>query len=174
MMIKYMIENKEKFNQYMNEISSYKTRNCNSYNYHKKTYSTDKNISISKYDDNKSVLKTFSNYDENIGYKNSYMDKDNNLNKNTISNLKFKLGDSLSIKNDGLSSYLRNKNSNKNDKRKLSVVLKVHRDSIDVNHKYMTPFKKRRFTNLCESNKNNEIQSNRSDYKTMNNNFSND
>ena len=52
MIMKYMIDNKEKFNQYMNEISSYKTRNSLSINNHRKTISTEKNISISKFSNN--------------------------------------------------------------------------------------------------------------------------
>ncbi len=87
MIMKYMIDNKEKFNQYMNEISSYKTRNSLSINNHRKTISTEKNISISKFsnnNNNKNALKTYSNYDENLRYINSYMNIDKNLNGNTI------------------------------------------------------------------------------------------
>jgi hypothetical protein len=170
MIMKYMIDNKEKFNQYMNEISSYKTRNSLSINNHRKTISTEKNISISKFsnNNNKNVLKTYSNYDENLRYINSYMNTDKNLNRNTISNLKLKIGDTLS-------SYSMKKNSKIKNKRKSSAMIKSKKETVKVNNKYFTPFKNRKvFLNIGENNKNNEIHSSRTDYRTRNYKFNND
>ena len=170
MIMKYMIDNKEKFNQYMNEISSYKTRNSLSINNHRKTISTEKNISISKFsnNNNKNVLKTYSNYDENLRYINSYMNTDKNLNKNTISNLKLKIGDTLS-------SCSMKKNSKSKNKRKFSAMIKSKKETVKVNNKYFTPFKNRKvFLNIGENYKNNEIHSSRTDYRTRNYKFNND
>jgi hypothetical protein len=170
MIMKYMIDNKEKFNQYMNEISSYKTRNSLSINNHRKTISTEKNISISKFsnNNNKNALKTYSNYDENLRYINSYMNTDKNVNKNTISNLKLKIGDTLS-------SYSMKKNSKIKNKRKFSAMIKSKKETVKVNNKYFTPFKNRKvFLNIGENIKNNEIHSSRTDYRTSNYKFNND
>lgn len=171
MIMKYMIDNKEKFNQYMNEISSYKTRNSLSINNHRKTISTEKHISISKFsnnNNNKNALKTYSNYDENLRYINSYMNTDKNLNGNTISNLKLKIGDTLS-------SYSMKKNSKIKNKRKSSAMIKSKKETVKVNNKYFTPFKNRKvFLNIGENNKNNEIHSSRTDYRTSNYKFNND
>ena len=78
MLMKYMIENKEKFTQYLEEISSYKAKNSLSYNYNKRKDSINKNnISISKSNDTKTILKTFSNNDENKRYILSHKDNNN-------------------------------------------------------------------------------------------------
>jgi len=176
MIMKYMVDNKEKFNQYMKEISSYKTRNSLSFNYRKKTISTEKNITISKFNDKKNVLNTYSNCDDYLRYINSYKNNNKNSNKNTISNLKLKIGDTLSLKNrDTLSAYSRNKNSKIKNKRKSSAMINSNKDSVKVNNKYFTPFKNRKvFLNMGENNKNNEMHSSRTDYKTSNYKFSND
>jgi hypothetical protein len=55
MLMKYMIENKEKFTQYLDEISSYKTKNS-SYNHNKKKYSIDINNYTSKSNKSKTIL----------------------------------------------------------------------------------------------------------------------
>ena len=171
MIMKYMVENKDKFNKYMNEISSYKTRNSISHNHNKKRFSTEKNISTSRINDNKSVFKTYFNYGENLKYKNSYLDKNNknDVNRNNISNLKLKIGDSSSLKNKNtLSTYLSRKNTEHKNSKGSSVTLDYNRTSINVNNKYYTPFRnKKKFTNISDNNKNNEIFFNRSEYKTQ-------
>ena len=167
MLMKYMIENKEKLNQYMDEISPYKTRNSLSYN-NKRKYSTEKNISLTKQNYDKNVLKTFSNYDDIRKNKNSINGKNNNyFNRKTVSNLKLKIGDNLFLRNKkSLTPFSTNKMKIKNKKR-FSVTINSNRHSIKLNNQYYTPLAKKKFSqNLFENNKNNEIITNRSDYKT--------
>ena len=172
MIMQYMVDSKDKFKQYMDEISTYKTRNSLSLNYNKKRFSTEKNTSLSKANDNKIILKTVSNFDDNL----RYTDTNNSQNRNTISNLKLKIEDSLSIKKrDSVSSYTRNK-SKFYINRRSSVTINNHRGSIDFNRKYFTPFNVKKTKNyFAENNKNNynEELSSRSNYKTQQFKFNN-
>ena len=169
MLMKYMIENKEKLNQYMDEISPNKTRNSISYSHNnKKRYSTEKSISLTKQNYDKNILKTFSNYDDIRNNKNSINGKSSNyFNRKTVSNLKLKIGDSLILRNKkSLSPFSTGKMKIKNNKR-FSVTINSNRHSIKLNNQYYTPSARKKFSqNLFENNKNNEIITNRSDYKT--------
>ena len=174
MLMKYMVENKEKFSQYLDEISSYKTKNT-SQNYNQKKYSIDKNVSVSKSNDTKTILKTFSSNDENNRYQNHLLDNNNNYNNlNTVSNLKLKIGENLPIKNNiFMTPHSRNRNK-ENYNGNTNPNLFSHKESINVNKKYYTPFIKKKFIKNClENYKGNEILSSRSDYKMENYKFPN-
>ena len=172
MIMKYMIENKDKFNHYMNEISSYKTRNTLSNNYYRKTLSTEKNISLFKTNDTKTILKTFSTNEENLGPNNNfYIGNDNNSKKKTISNLKLDIADSPIIRRGNiLLTQSRNKKYQIKNKKNLTTTFKFFNGSIDVSNKYLTPFQIRKIKINSSENKknNNETHSSRSDYKTRN------
>ena len=172
MIMKYMIENKDKFNHYMNEISSYKTRNTLSNNYYRKTLSTEKNISLFKKNDTKTILRTFSTNEENLGPNNNfYIGNDNNSKKKTISNLKLDIADSPIIRRGNiLLTQSRNKKYQIKNKKNLTTTYKFFNGSIDVSNKYLTPFQIRKIKINSSENKknNNEILSSRSDYKTRN------
>jgi hypothetical protein len=177
MIMKYMIENKDKFNQYMNEISTYKSRNTLSNNYRKKTLSTEKNSSLMKTNDTRTILKTYSNNIENFRYNNFYVASDDYLKKNTISNLKLNIMDSPKVSNENiiLTQSRDNKHRVKN-KKHLTGSSKFFNGSIDVSNKFFTPFKVRKIKINSTENKKirNENLSSRSDYKTKNYKFNND
>ena len=175
MLMKYMIENKEKFTQYLEEISSYKAKNSLSYNYNKRKVSINKNnISISKSNDTKTILKTFSNNDENKRYILSHKDNNNYNNLNTVSNLKLKIEDKTNKNNNKfLTPHSRNKSKDKNSGNKYSTI-SSNKGSVSVNNKYYTPFiTKKLIKNCLENNKSNEILTSRSDYKLQNYKFPN-
>ena len=169
MLMKYMIENKEKFTQYLDEISSYKTKNS-SYNHNKKKYSIDINNYTSKSNKSKTILNTVTN-EQNNRYQNHLKDKSNYNNLNTVSNLKLKLGE---IKNKYLlTPYSRNKSKDKYSGKTNSTHYS-NKDSIKINNKYYTPYIKKKFIKNClDNNKNNEIQTSRSDNKLQNYEFQN-
>lgn len=171
MIMKYMIENKDKFNQYMNEINPYKTRNSLSLNYYKKGYATERSFLFNKNKIQK--LNTYTNFDDNI----RYIDSINNRSKNTISNLKLKIRNASSInKRDSLSSFTGKDIKNRN-RRGSAFTIDYNRGSIDVKPKYFTPFiNKENMKNSGKNSKskNNEKLSSRSDYKTQKYLFSND
>ena len=162
MLMKYMLENKEKFSHYLDEISSYKTKNS-SYNYNKKKYSININNFTSKSIDTKTNFKTVTN-EENKIYQNHLKNNNNNyINLNTVSNLKLKLGE---IKNNYLlTPYSRNRSKDKYNAKTNSTRFS-NKDSIKINNKYYTPYiKKKHIKNSSDNNKSNEIKTSRSDYK---------
>ena len=168
MLMKYMIENQEKLNQYMDEISSYKTRNSLSFNYNKGKHSIDRNISLSKTNDNKTILKTFSNNDR----KRRRKIKSNYPTNKNVSNLKLIIGDSSPMKNSySLTPFSRDKYKIKN-KRKNSVNTISHKVLIDVNNNYFTPFVHTKTEkDSSENKKNNENKEktfNRSNFQLQN------
>lgn len=172
MIMKYMFENKDKLNQYMNEIYSYKSRNSLSLNYNKRRFSTNQSVLSTRTNYKQNVLKTYSNYDDNL----KYIDTINNQSKDTISNLKLKIRGSISLKpKDSLSINFLKQEKIKN-KRKSSVYT-IRGDDKELDIQYFTPLiKKKNMKYYTENNKNNNKGkvTSRSGYKTLKYKFTND
>ena len=165
MLMKYMIENKDKLNQYMEEKSSYKKRASTSYNYSKKLSTYTKDASPSRTYESFSPVKTHSNF---------YKYKKNN--KKSILKNKLKLDSNILTDNgdfdDG--SFSR-KQSNIIKNRKISFFISTDRLRINEDNKYNTPLVRRKFIRKSFQRNTNHKNSNtfsiNSNYNTMNNKF---